>query len=774
MTTARRRRALALGAALCAAAGVGIVSIDRTRDQLAALEVCEAVGRGDFDRALALSERRVGADETGRAAAECRCRALLATGREPECLEMLEALIADPDAADWMPTPALATRLIQRRRDAGRGAEAAALARRAGRAHPLDPGVFHLELAVRGGAEDEEQVLRELEARIPGRGDGATRMRVSLAQRLLQRGQPTRALQVLGAVPAADTSSALGLWFDTRGIAHAMAGDADRAREVYATWEAAGGDPAEARGRYALALSIAGLADAQRSPVELLREALDATAEGGDDALREALAIRLILTLANAEEFDAALAAYDRYRETSALEGLERRELERAARAAAVERLPREARRGLLHFRVSGAPAGSALAVSPEPDAQPDADYERFALPASGALRVERAAGESPQRWILRAADGAPLASGAVSPFPGRTLEVEVRAGLARPAPPPPRLARRAADGRRRVLLLLLDCADWRIIQYLRNRGELPVLDALFDEGYRAVIDSDPPLTAAALEALVWPRRRNDASFLGLLHQLGTEAAGLASIGDNPLDWLTWVLPESEDLFSTIGAGPHSAANLLLAHGGMRAGRHGIVMGPGSAERRLALGSTARDLTAEERARWPALAEPTSERDAFYVQTIAAELDATEQLTRAGEIDLIAVRIEPLDILTHAHFAEIGADGQDDGRGLLFEVYRYIDARLEAVHNALDADDVLVVMSDHGIRTAMQHSRDAFLVAVGAGVPRGRAPGRPALRGVSRALADLLAVETDWPDTGVAPWATALARPRITPGTALR
>ena len=146
------------------------------------------------------------------------------------------------------------------------------------------------------------------------------------------------------------------------------------------------------------------------------------------------------------------------------------------------------------------------------------------------------------------------------------------------------------------------------------------------------------------------------------------------------------------------------------------------------------------------------------------MQTIAAELDAATALVREGAVDLIALRVEPLDILTHAHFAEISADGQDDGRGLLFAVYRYIDARLEALHNALDADDVLIVMSDHGIRTAMQHSRHAVFVAVGAGVPHGRAPGRPALRGVSRVVADLLAVETDWPDTGVASWAAGRAR----------
>lgn len=764
MTPTRSLRVLALLVALCAAAGVGIVSFDRTRDQLAVLEACEQVRQGSFERALALSEKLVGSDETGRAAAECRCGALVATGRGEDCLALLEALLADPAAQDWVPAPEWATRLIQRWRDAGRSAEAAALARRAGRAHPLDASVFHVELAVRAGVEDEEQVLRELERRIPARGDGATRMRVSLAQRCLQRGDAGRALEVLGAEPAADTSDALGLWFDTRAVAYAMAGDARGAREVYAAWEAAGGDPAEVRARYALALSIAGLGDARRSPIDLLREALAATAERDEPGLREALAIRLILTLANAEEFDAALATYDRYREELALEGLHREELQRASRIQAIEQLPRAARRGWLHFRVADAPPGSALAVTPEPDALPDADYESFALAASGSLQVERAAGEAPQRWVLRAADGAPLASGAASPFPGRTLEVSVRAGAPRPADEPPALVRRAADGRRRVALILLDCADWRVVQYLRARRELPVLDALFSVGYRAVVDSDPPLTGAALEALVWPGRRNDASFVGLMHQLGTEAAGLAFIGDNPFDWLTWVLPESADLFTTIGAGKRSAANLLLAHGGIRAGRHGIVTGPGGEQRRLALGSTARDLDADERARWPELVGLSSERDTFYVQTIAAELDAATQLVRDGEIDLIALRVEPLDILTHAHFAEISADGQDDGRGLLFAVYRYIDARLEALHNALDADDVLVVMSDHGIRTAMQHSRDAVFVAVGAGVPHGRAPGRPALRGVSRAVADLLAVETDWPDTGVAPWARAFAR----------
>jgi hypothetical protein len=325
------------------------------------------------------------------------------------------------------------------------------------------------------------------------------------------------------------------------------------------------------------------------------------------------------------------------------------------------------------------------------------------------------------------------------------------------------RLTRRPGDGRRRVILLLLDCADWRIVEYLRARRELPTLDALIRDGHRAVLDSDPPLTSAALEALVWPTRRGAASFVGLVHRVGVELAGLASVGENPVDALSWVLPEDEDLFSVLGAERHSVANLLLAHGSIRAGKHSEVTGPFGRKQRIPLTRSVRDLRADERERWPALAAALAGRDATYIRTIAAEFDTAVEIVDAREIDLLALRIEPLDILTHAHFAETVRDGQDDGENVLYSTYRYIDARIAEVHDRIDADDVFIVMSDHGIRTAMEHSRHAIFVATGPGIPKGRAPGRPSLRGVPAVLGDLFGVRTDWPETGVAPWARALA-----------
>jgi hypothetical protein len=748
---------LALGAALFA----GLISARRVEDQVAVLEACEAAQAGRWATALAGTEGRFGNDETERAAAECRCRALLATGRGAACVELLEEMLAQPEADDWTPSPPLAIHLIQTRRDAGRQLAAAELALAAARRHPENPDLFYLELLTRSAQEDEDLLLEELAGRVASRGPAAVRMRASLATRFLLRGEPSRALAALGDAPPPAAGEALGLWFETRGMAFAAAGDLAGVERTYAGWKEAGGDEAELLARFARTLSIGGLKSPRYPILELLRRAL--AQELDDPALEESLQIRLILTLASSGRPEEAIASYDRARERFALEGLSRRELERSAAHRLLAAAPAQQRLGTLRFAIPAPGPGHLLLVSPQPDAPVDAPYEPLPVPASGRVAVERRIGMAPQRWVLHDHDGHTLASGTTSPRAAAAVDVAVTPGEPRP-PARATLARRPGDGRLRVALLLLDCADWRIIQYLRARGELPVLSGLLEIGYRAVVASDPPLTGAALESLVWPHRRGATSFVGLVHRLGVELAGLASIGDNPFSALSWLLPETPDLFATIGAGPFSAANLLFTHGGIRAGRHGEVTGPHGWRRRIPVGTSARDLDSDERERFPALAAVRRERDAIHLRTIAAEFDTAEALMRGGQVDLLALRIEPLDILTHAHFAAAVRDAQDDGRGLLFSVYRYLDARVGAVHELLDDDDIFIVMSDHGIRTAMEHSRFAFFVATGPGVPRGRAAGEPELRGVPRVLADLFGVATDWPETGVAPWAQSLAR----------
>ncbi|MHC4916761.1 MAG: hypothetical protein ACYTGB_14845, partial [Planctomycetota bacterium] len=184
----RALRPAALVAVLVVAGGVGLVSYQHVRDQLAVIEACEATETGDWAAALEGTQNRLGADATGRAAAECRCLALLATGAGAACVDLLERLLADPEAEDWAPRPALAVHLIQTRRDQGRALEAAEQARRAARLHPDSPDLFYLELLTRGSVEDEEAVLRELEARLAGHAPHQLHMRASLANRHLLRG----------------------------------------------------------------------------------------------------------------------------------------------------------------------------------------------------------------------------------------------------------------------------------------------------------------------------------------------------------------------------------------------------------------------------------------------------------------------------------------------------------------------------------------------------------------------------------------------------------
>lgn len=757
-----RKRGLLAALALLALAA-GVVSVRDVSDQVAVLGACEAAERGEWGDVLARTAGRTGPGETGLAAAECRCRALLATGAGDACLALLEPLLASAEVAGWAPGPELSVHVIQTWRETGRTAEAAALARRAGGLHPGDPDLFYLELATRGSVEDEEAVLAELAARIPAEGPAAARMRVSLAHRRLQRGEAMAALAALGEAPPVGAGEATSRWYETRGIALATAGDGPGVARSYAAWRAAGGEPDELLARYALTLSVAGLVPSGETMLSLLRRGLAAADDSGDAKVHEALAIRLVLTLANSGEHAEALAVYDRARGRFALAGLSRDELERSAIHRALAREGAASLRGRVRFSVLAPAPGLRLALSPAADESPDARWQERALPASGELDIERTLDEAPLRWVLRDARSRTLASGTTHLLPGdlRHVAIEPRTARERAVHIS---SRRPADGRRRVAALVLDCADWRIASYLIARGELPVLERLLAGGFRAVLRSDPPLTAAALESLVFPLREGNRSFVGLLHQMGGELAGLASVGENPLGALAWLLREEADLFSVLGHGPHSAANLLFSHGGIHAGRHGLVTGPDGRERRVPMGATSRDLDAAERERFPLLAAVLAERDRVHLRTIAAEMDAARDLARAGEIDLVFLRIEPLDILTHAHFAEAVRGGQDDGARLLFEVYRYLDARVAEVEAALDADDVLVVMSDHGIRTAMEHSPQALFVATGAGVPAGRAAGDPDLRGVPRALADLMGVETPWPDAGVAPWASALAR----------
>lgn len=751
------RRSLGLGllAILLVAAGLAWHrATDRLRRERQAAAACAAADRLDWERTLELSARLDARDGSGRRALDCRCAALVARGRQNECVASLEAALAAEPSHEWLPSPPVAELLIEAWRDRGALPAAADLAHRAALRTPESFALLDLELGLRAQVEDESEVLADLRRRVPAAGAAADRLRLAIAGRLVEREQWPEALEVLGEEPAADREL-LPKWHLLRAVGFAGLNRLDGVLDSFAAFERAGGDPWEARARYALLVSTRSLRDRRLSTQELLRQVVEGVEQVPDDGLRRAVIYRWIATLVVSGKHDRALAEFERLgARYGELPGLTREVIERSRSQRLLLAGDAASRQGRLVFRLAGFEAGDRLLVSAPPEEPVDTPYRGTPVLGSGEVELERQVDVAPVRWVVLDAAGAVRGSGTAWPVADATVPVAAERRAARP--PTSYVPRqRPADGRRRVFAVVLDCGDWRLVQYGRARGELPVFEHLVESGYRAVLESHPPFTAIAVQALAHPQRRGVASFFGTLHQLGAEFEAMNFVGVNPFGALRWLLPPEDDLFTTLGRGELVVANMLRSYGPLRAGRHASITGPHGAQRAATGYSGSRTLEPMEEAALFAglLPEGTTARE--HLEEMAADFDTALAFARQGEVDLMMLRVDSLDLLTHLSFDDVIETEQDDGARLLHRVYRYVDRRLGELFEALDRDDILVVLSDHGIRTPLEHDRRALFVAAGGDVPPGRAAGQPALRGVGRLLADLLGVPTAWPATGI-------------------
>lgn len=720
--------------------------------------VCGAVDEERFDEAIQLSETGASARGAGREIAECRCIAQLSLGDRDGCVALLDPLLREPAADDWVPHPVLTGMMLRTWRSTGAYAPGAHLARIAARRFPENVDLLQLELSLRAQVEDEALVLADIAERLED-DPRWTAQRVVLSLAWARRLDYAQAIAVLGETPPPIDHPFALPWYEARIGAFARDGKGDAVRATFAAWREAGWDPIDLQARYALRVSVDHLKDPDHSALELLRAALEHVDTIRDRNIVWGLYRRLIGEYLGWGQPERALELYDVAIQRVPLEGITRDEIVRAIHRGSADYDPNAL--ATLIFEAPPEAVGGHWLLNPEPDQAPDVGYRQIPIEAGGPQRASTRVGDHPTRWILEDAEGRTRASGSIWPSPGSETRVVARFGAPNDVPVHGATVRRApADGRRRVFAILADCGDWRLTEYLRARGDLPFHDHLFAHGHRAVLESIPAFTAAAMQALVRPAKPQAApGALARIHELGLELAGLESVGRNPVGFLSWVLPERPDLFETIGAGPVVTANMLLTHGKLDVGRQAELIGPHGHREDLPAPRAYRALTPAELARHPALDLGADTRK--FAQTIAAEMDAAEAIAREGRVDFLFLRLEALDLLTHSGFSQIDGSGQDDGQGALLSAYRYIDERLAALHALLDEDDWLVFLSDHGIRSAMQHEEDAIFVVLGDGVPAGRAEGRPALRGVPKGLAAMLGVPTSWPDTGAIGWLDA-------------
>jgi hypothetical protein len=727
----RPLRALALGVVGLAVAAAAW-SWPRTHRAMLARETCEAVTSPA--RAVEVSAPLLLADPGEadvRLGLECRAAALHRLGRGAKAAtELRPAFLAVPA---WAPAPDVAIPLIEAWAAAGDAGLAGDVASRSARAFPADNALPDAEWSLRTRSEDEATVLGDMEGRLSGPVVSPV-LRQIVASAWLARGQGARARAALGeTAPSGRDSVARGWWY-LRMQALAEEGDV-AAMQAHRDAMGLAWSPELAALLYAAEMTGKNLSEPGRDILTVLREALAGEAGVDDPDLVAYGWSRAILTLGALGRTEEALASWQQVSARMPLPAVDADELSRLVEAPDT----REVRFDL--------PTGLALSVAPE--GEPDAAW----VPAGP--RVRRPASPTPLRWVARDGEGQVRASGSAWPGP-RPVVVTGREAVASGTWTP---ARRPADGRRRVWVMVVDCLDWRILAYLLERGELPVTRSLLGRGWRAVLGQEPALTASAMEALVHPERAPAPSFFRTVLAYGVEAQAFTDEGRNPFAALHAFVPTRPDLFETVGSTQLVAANLLFAYGNIDAGMNAQLVGPAGRHASLPLAQTRRRPTVAELARYPSF--HTLQERAWAppeLQTLLAHLDLAAELVGNRDLDLLLLRTPSTDIFTHGYFGATATGAQDDGQGVLYDVYRLLDVHLGELDRALDEDDVLVLMSDHGIRTTMQHDPAAVFVAVGAGVPHGRAEGRPALLGVARALASLLGLATDWPDTGVAPW----------------
>jgi hypothetical protein len=717
--------------------------------ELSITQACEAGAHGNTAAALDQTEALVDNDDAGLTMLECRCFAQLKSGNGVACTDALEREL--PLAPkDWLPDALLVRTLVDAWSSRGENERAVELLQRA---HARDPDddAFSIGLVqTRMLTEPAPVVFDDVEKQLT---PTSWALRVALAYAALDS-DPARSLRVLGDAPPPDTSPHLRSWINGRCFAAGHLGRIEVMSQTHDLALAHGMAKPMADVLLAQCLSHTWAVIPGVHVEDLLKDAITHS-EVLDPGLRKYAHARLLQVYATDHRTDAALELLNIARGHGVVLDETEDDIRHQMEAPVVDNKGEQGPpRGDVTFTFPSDFAGH-LVVSRANDAPVDAPWDVFIVDGR-PLRMARALGVFAQRWVLLDAHDAVRGSGTFWPQSGTPVVVDVKV---RDAPVTTSnaslpLLHAHGDGKHRVFVVLLDSGDWQIVQYLRARHELPVIDALVQHGRHAVLTSQPPSTAVAMAAMTQPQTTPRVTLLRSLVLLGDQLAVASSIHENPLAVLDSVLPTSPSLFQTLGADDKVAVNFTFGTAGIHSGTNRERIGPHGAVGELHVEHERRDLTADERARFPLLAQVPSTVHTSRDEMLA-QFDTIVGVAHDPSVDFFFTRIDHTDITTHNTFLPLSRGGQDDGAHYLLEVYRYCDARIGEVASALDDDDVLVVMSDHGTRTAMDHDPATVFVASGGGLVPGRIAGAPSITGIPRVFADLLGVSTTWPATGI-------------------
>jgi hypothetical protein len=302
-------------------------------------------------------------------------------------------------------------------------------------------------------------------------------------------------------------------------------------------------------------------------------------------------------------------------------------------------------------------------------------------------------------------------------------------------------LLKRPADGRRRVLALWPDGLSWMLLNTYIRRGWMPNARRLTESGTRFRMRStEPPYTSTAYQQMVnldaGVRASSSTSFLSTL---AIQLKGIPFLDSLFPDSVATASNVPGNIFNVLGSNGVRAVNLVFNDRYLFAGNDLMdnsghtVKAKEQFEGRFDVHRSLDNATTNEILRHCLEVDPEEEAERWGrlrdASALAMGLRNSEEKLQAGldvwrdlDPDFLLLRLPAVDILSHYY---VGGLWEDPLPSLLAETYRHVDRVLGILWKQLDADDTIILVSDHGILATSNHHWSCILIGAGPGLEEG-------------------------------------------------
>lgn len=358
------------------------------------------------------------------------------------------------------------------------------------------------------------------------------------------------------------------------------------------------------------------------------------------------------------------------------------------------------------------------------------------------------------------------------------------------------------------VLVVAVESLGWERVDALLERGELPHLARLVQEGVRTEVLAPDPLTAPSLWA---------TAFTGMDLKTHRVAGELAYLPDGTRTLVPSVMRESKHLLQIVGDAGHTVASVGLPGTWPAEMVNGFVLSPGAVPSRWTLTEehtarrdpatqasfppslfaevkpllrdpgairredAARFFTLNEREYAMLYDEPLGSiyrktnpvRDfGITYQRDLSHVDVTLELMERYAPKLVTVHLELLDAVLPAYWPfafpdrfETPADSRRRFGKTIDEAYRFVDAQIGRLVQALPPRSTVIVVGDRGFgtetlddgsgpRTVAIHQNRAAMVLWGQGIAREKELPRAGLADLTPTVLALLGIPVGVDMTG--------------------